>query len=255
LASGSGEPSTARLRAEEALTLHRSLDDASGSANALLLVGIAANLERDFSHARKLLEESVRLFRDLGDEHYTMEATRFLAWTHFELGNLGQAQRLLQDNLRRARALGDKHIEATALEQLGGYAVREGRVHDAFRLLTGAYRVNRKLGNAYRLPFIVCRFADALAAAGTAGAAARVLASGKTLLEELGAVEDWAEKMNERTLASIRTQLDEAAFAEAWEQGRKLTADEAVALALESLGEHAAGTQAGSRSSGAHGRQ
>ena len=31
------------------------------------------------------------------------------------------------------------------------------------------------------------------------------------------------------------TQLDEAAFAEAWEQGQALTADEAVALALDSL--------------------
>jgi len=41
--------------------------------------------------------------------------------------------------------------------------------------------------------------------------------------------------MNEETLAVIRAQLDEAAFAEAWEQGRALTADEAVALALDLL--------------------
>jgi hypothetical protein len=41
--------------------------------------------------------------------------------------------------------------------------------------------------------------------------------------------------MNERTLAAIRAQLDEAAFAEAWEQGRTLTADRAVDLALDSL--------------------
>jgi len=40
--------------------------------------------------------------------------------------------------------------------------------------------------------------------------------------------------MNEETLTAIRTQLDEAAFAEAWEQGRALTTDEAVALALNS---------------------
>jgi len=40
---------------------------------------------------------------------------------------------------------------------------------------------------------------------------------------------------NERTLATIRAQLDEAVFAEAWEQGRALTVGEAVALALASL--------------------
>ena len=41
--------------------------------------------------------------------------------------------------------------------------------------------------------------------------------------------------MNEETLSAIRARLDEQAFAEAWEEGRKLTADEAVAVALEVL--------------------
>ena len=42
-------------------------------------------------------------------------------------------------------------------------------------------------------------------------------------------------RINEKTLAVIRPQLDEAAFAEAWEQGQSLTTDEAVALALDVL--------------------
>jgi len=41
--------------------------------------------------------------------------------------------------------------------------------------------------------------------------------------------------LNEGTLVIIRSQLDEAAFAEVWEQGRTLTLDEAVALALDSV--------------------
>jgi hypothetical protein len=114
-------------------------------------------------------------------------------------------------------------------------------------MLAEAYRVNRELGDAYRLPFIVCRVGRALAAAGMAGTATRVLSSGLALLEEVGASENWAANMNEQTLALTHTQLDEAAFAEAWEQGRKLTADEAVALALDSLDEHAAGTRSGTR--------
>jgi class 3 adenylate cyclase len=47
------------------------------------------------------------------------------------------------------------------------------------------------------------------------------------LLEQLGE-EPYAEALSEHL-------LDEAAFAEAWEEGRKLSADEAVALALDSL--------------------
>ncbi len=79
------------------------------------------------------------------------------------------------------------------------------------------------------------RFASALAATGRVERAARLLSSAEALREEIGSDVRWIGKMNERTLTAIRAQLDEAASAEAWEQGRKLTADEAVALALDSM--------------------
>lgn len=49
-----------------------------------------------------------------------------------------------------------------------------------------------------------------------------------------GGVPRYVAERNQETLETIRAQLDQAAFAEAWEQGRTLTADEAVALALDS---------------------
>ena len=55
------------------------------------------------------------------------------------------------------------------------------------------------------------------------------------LLEEIGARPPWLTRITDQALSAIRTQLDEAAFADAWEQGRTLTADEAVALALDSF--------------------
>jgi hypothetical protein len=39
--------------------------------------------------------------------------------------------------------------------------------------------------------------------------------------------------MHEAALVAIRQELDEAAVAKAWEDGLKLTADEAVALAVD----------------------
>jgi hypothetical protein len=44
----------------------------------------------------------------------------------------------------------------------------------------------------------------------------------------------WVVEMNEGTLARIRTQLDEAAYNDDWEQGRSLTLDQTIALALDS---------------------
>lgn len=65
--------------------------------------------------------------------------------------------------------------------------------------------------------------------------AVRLISCFEALREEIGGGEAWVARMNEETLATIRTQLDEAAFTDAWKQGQALTADEAVALALQSL--------------------
>lgn len=65
------------------------------------------------------------------------------------------------------------------------------------------------------------------------------IAAGSTeaLRDEIGSTfPAGAATRNEQALTTIRTQLDEAAFAEAWEQGQALTVDEAVALAFDSLG-------------------
>jgi hypothetical protein len=101
-------------------------------------------------------------------------------------------------------------------------------------MLKVAYRLNRELGGVYRTAFIVCRFARAIAVAGRPETAVRVLSSGEAMLEAIHASSPWIERLNEETFATLRPQLDEVAFAEAWQQGRKLTADEAVALALDS---------------------
>jgi hypothetical protein len=81
----------------------------------------------------------------------------------------------------------------------------------------------------------VCRTARVLALAGRPRPAALVLSSAAVLLEEIGARPPWLTRITDQALSAIRTQLDEAAFADAWEQGRTLTADEAVALALDSF--------------------
>ncbi len=81
MAANSGDIATARLRAEEALAIHRALDDAWGTAYSVYMLGFMACEEGDFSAAKPLFEESLRAFRELDDEHYTLLATDALSWT------------------------------------------------------------------------------------------------------------------------------------------------------------------------------
>jgi hypothetical protein len=154
----------------------------------------------------------------------------------YGLGDRERGQALHEDNLRRARALGNEHIETSTFGALAMIAVDQGRVDDALSMLKESHRIHRDLGDPIGIVRDLSRVARVLAAVGRAETAARLLSGSMALYEELGAsLRPWLAEMNEETLATIRAQLDEAAFSGAWEQGRALTADEAVALAGDSL--------------------
>ncbi len=240
-----GDVATGRLRAEEALELHRELQDDWGTAFSLLMFAYAIGQEGDWPRAQQLFEESVQGFRDLGDEHYAMRAARAHAWAFLEGGNLERARELFEDILRQARVTQHEFVEAIALCQLADIAVDEGRVADAVSLLKESHRIFRELNDLLLIAAGVGRFASVLALAGRAALAAQVLSSAMALMEEIGAGPPWFARISGKTLAVIHDQLDDAAFADAWEQGLTITADEAVALALDSLAAAGASAESG----------
>jgi predicted ATPase/class 3 adenylate cyclase len=228
-----GENATAL--AEEGLALNRKLGEAWGIAQSELALA-AAVAEEDMPRAMELYEQSAQRFRELGDENHVLIATRSLAWACINLGDRERGRTLHEENLRRARALSNERIEAITLGALAMHAVEDGRIEDAVPMLRESHRLHGELGDPVQTALDVFRFAALLAAEGRAVAAARVFSSSDALCEEVGFnLRGWDPEFVEGTLTSIRGQLDEAAFADAWEQGRALTADEAVALALDSL--------------------
>jgi predicted ATPase/class 3 adenylate cyclase len=233
MAVDSGDLFTMKRLSEEALALHLELGEAWGAAVSRFQLAHATTHGGDPQAGRNLFEDSVLRFSELGDEHYTLLATHGLAFTHYALGDLEQSRGLHESNLRLAREASNKRMEARSLAQLGVIAVDQDRIQDAFSSLERAYRIDREVGEAIETVLDLCRFAYALVGSGRGRDAVRVLSRAEARREELGATFlPWAVKMNERTLEAAHAQLEKAAFRDAWEEGRALTADEAVALAL-----------------------
>jgi len=224
-----------RRRADQALALHRDLGDAWGLALAEFQAGMAFTVEDDYAAALPHMEKGVRRFREVGDEHRALQATRMLAWCHEKLGDTARADEVRADLLRDARAAGDEQMEARALAILAASATDEGRTSDALALLKDAYRIDRHMGNPEEIAVDLIRFARALAVGGRADAAAALLARSEAIRVELGVAHpDWIVEWQEEAETKARARLGEEAFAQAWERGRGLSVDEAVALALES---------------------
>jgi predicted ATPase len=235
MALTSGDVATGRLLAEEALELHRELEDDWGTAFSLLMFAYSIGQEGDWPRAQQLFGESVQRFRDLGDEHYELRAARAHAWAYYETGDLERSRELYEEILPRARATHHELVEADALSSLAEIAADEGRVADAVSMLKESHRILRALNDRLLIAAGVGRFARVLALSGRAAAAAQVLSSSTALMEDIGARPPWIARISSKTLAAIHSQLDDTAFAKAWAQGVTMTADEAVARALDSL--------------------
>ena len=236
LALDADDIAIARLRSQEALELHRAAGDRWGEAEALLLLGVSFTTEGEWPKAPPYLEESAGLFHELGDEHNALEATRILAWSHESLGDLDRARAIHEENVRRAQAVGDVFVEARTLATLGQYRLEAGDVDGAVPFFVESHRLHRErpnLPDRYSDAIIACRFARALALRGSPEEALRLLGCWEAASEEIGVgPEAWLEELNEETTRIVGPSLDETAATEAKNEGRKLTVDQAVELAL-----------------------
>jgi predicted ATPase len=229
-----GDYETGRRHAERALAIHREHGDAWGVARSTFMRGYAAIESGDFAAAMPIFEETLLLMTDLGHEHYVGLATFNLEWALSELGDVERAKRLAEENLERARSIGSKSLEARGLESVGGVAHDEGRFDDALAMKRDALRIHIELGATHHLFDGLYRVANTHAHAGRSALAATLLSASVALQQEAGIpVPLYLARDREELLGVLHEQLDDTAFAAAWEEGAALTLDEAVALALD----------------------
>ena len=234
MALAGGDAATGRLYAQEALAACRKLGDTEGLAHVGFILGHAAADEEALLEAEQHFEKSVRLFRELGDEHYTLLAAYNLGEVVALQGDVDRARASHEQNLADARRLFDRRIVALSLIQLASIDADKGRLEDALSMLAESLELSQGLGVRVEVVDTISRFASILARRGEAEATVQLLASSEALRDEIGSTSlPLTAKRNEETLLAIRPGLDGPAFLDAWEQGRALSIDEAVTLALE----------------------
>ncbi|HEY2742890.1 MAG TPA: BTAD domain-containing putative transcriptional regulator [Gaiellaceae bacterium] len=230
MATNTGEEAAATAWAEEALAVADELGDRWSAAYATFMLG---NLAPDRQRACALYDESIGAFRALGDEHSALLASRHLAFAYETLGEAAEARTLHEQNLACARSTGNQRMEASSLGALADYTMEEERVDEAIALLRHSLRIHRELGDVLDTGVDLCRLAAALAAAGDAVTAARLLASSTIVPDEVSRRRFDVDRLNDETTSRIRAQLTDTAFADACAEGRELTLDQAVDLALD----------------------
>jgi hypothetical protein len=156
-------------------------------------LGLAALHQDDPASARSFFEESLAVARSLGDRFHIARWTAFLGAVALHQGEWEQARALYREALMGCQEVADRRAIAGCLSGLAAVAAQPQP--DRAARLFGAAEALRQAMGAHR-----------------------------SLIDPPG---------YEHTMAAIRAQLDEQAFATAWAEGRAMSLEEAVCIALE----------------------
>jgi predicted ATPase/class 3 adenylate cyclase len=234
LAERQGDLEQAQAFAESSLSLARSIGDDTLTGDALLLLGIIAVDAEDYDRAESLQREAQVVFSRSGNDAAVRETLGMLGFLMIARHDYAQAHSVIEEALRLSRQADDSRGVLLNVANLGHLSAREGRFQEALPLMGEALQRTRQ-------QFDVQGVADTLEDIAAVAAAllhheeAAVMLGGADALREgmEGVMEPVGLALHEQTLASLGSNLEADRFAAAWEQGRGMSLDHAVAYALE----------------------
>jgi non-specific serine/threonine protein kinase len=213
---------------------------------ALLWLGTHHLVEGHVSLARDCLEHSRALYTSMPDRGGISNALDKLGNVARALGDRASARQLFEENLALSQAMGDKHGIAFSLQALGELSEEEGKTAQALACYAGALPAYRDVPDRERA-VTVLRGIAALSLAGgeparalrLAGAVAAAQAlSGQLWRLDIAVQQKMAPAPSwEQIRDGAQQALGPQAAAAAWAEGQAQSLEQAIAYALEGLGD------------------
>jgi predicted ATPase/tRNA A-37 threonylcarbamoyl transferase component Bud32 len=234
LAQRQGDYRATRKFYDESLAMAREIGDRREIALSDWGLGALACLHGDLLASHAFLEESLTISRGLDDKEIIGMALNVLGELERTEGNYDAARPLFEEALALRRQIGDKAGLCATLINLGAVAYFEGVDEGARSYYGEALAVGQELRHKSAVSHaldgvaaLAIRHGDAERAAELAGAADR-------LHESIGFRDSVTvdRLFRDAYLAILRSATSDEAFAAAYERGRALQMDKAIAQAL-----------------------
>ncbi len=224
----------ARRLYEESLSIRRSIDDRRGVAMTLHNLAVVAEALGELAVAVPLYEEALALHRSLGNRAMEAATLNGLGDLAVGQGNLGLARIHQVGALAIQRQLGDKRGLAFSLRELGSIAATQGDVSGACASLAECMQILRTLGDRQGVAATMEACAGVAATAGQAERALKLAGVAAQLREAIRSpLSKPDEELLESKLAGARAALGPDASARCLSEGRVLSIEQAVELAVE----------------------
>lgn len=234
-----GNYAAARSAYEQSLALSQELQDRDAIAETFYYLSDTAALQGDTVAAHALYAQARTFFTDSlheqGDKWTIARTLNYLGELARVEGDYAAARTFYEESLLIRHELSDQRGIAVSLINLGFVAHHQGDYQQAATFFEKSLSLFQKMGSWRGVVDCFLGLAGAAVSARQPERAVRLLGATEALREAIhvGSVLAYPDRVEyDLYVAAGRAQLDEAAFAAAWAEGRELTLEQAIDYAL-----------------------
>ncbi|HVB60788.1 MAG TPA: NB-ARC domain-containing protein [Ktedonobacteraceae bacterium] len=223
----------ARELAQQALALYEAAGNVAGKTQANFLIGDTWHMQGEYMLATGYLEDSLPLLREQENWRVYAFALSRLGAIAMLKGNLSQAWTRLNEAAPLLREYGEPGLLNVTLVYLGVLAFVQGDFAQCILYLREGLLLAQQTGNRYTLAIDLIAFGCALGTMRGPSFAARVCSVAESLFESLNtALPATYRPLYDGYLGSIKSQVDETTWSAWWAEGKALSQNEIITLAL-----------------------
>lgn len=228
-----GDFDAARTSLDESLATFRELGDRRGTGYALFFMGSLYEALGDAAAARPVLEESLTHLQATGDTWWVGNALVQLGWGINREGDPERALEMFGEALEISDQFADTRGRARALQYIAEAKCSQGKYAEARDQYVNALKLLREIGDKWWGTVALEGLAYVAAQQNDAERVAQLLGAAEHMHELLGAPLLEAYRENYAwSRERARELLGANDFLQAWSQGRSLSFDEAVQIAI-----------------------
>ncbi len=219
---------------KESLALARELGDLSGIVSHLCWLSRLVFWMGDFTSPIMWLEEALSLARQLGDQAGEIYVIATYGDLTYWQGNYPQAIGYFENVIQLSEKVGDHYQSLWAQVKMAYAMLRQGNIQKAHTLFADSIQNTQKANMTIALIYAVEGVASLNVNQNQPARTAQLFAWADALREKIGDPRPPVEQASvERDLAVIYSKLNDTDFLTLSTEGRTMTIEQAIALALE----------------------
>jgi tetratricopeptide (TPR) repeat protein len=233
LGEASRKPQRSYKYVEEAISLYRQIKDWSNLALCLSIRGRKALVAGDFHIAERYLKEATLLYRKLKNKTWLGAILQLYGRLSFYRGDFDQALAYMKESIEAGQEAGNRMVYLWSRTHWGYFMLRQGDVIQARDIFAEVLQefFSDKIGSG--VVFVSEGIASLFVIVGKPASAARLIGWADITREKIGDPRPPIEQKDvDKIIAACLAKMGEVAFSDAYDEGQKMTRDEAVAFAL-----------------------